>query len=105
MKNKDVFKNTWQGVDIEITCDVPNYISSYRKIYGYEMHHIEVRSISPENAPLPITETGYRSIFITEPELSANGGVLKYMTNYIEQEAKSKKWIAQQEKSRQFTLF
>ena len=64
-----------------------------------------MRSISPQNAPLPITETGYRSIFITEPELSSNGGVLKYVTSYIEQEAKSKKWITQQEKSRQFSLF
>ena len=38
IKNKEVFKITWQGVDLEITCDVPDYMSSYREIYGYEMH-------------------------------------------------------------------
>jgi hypothetical protein len=67
--------------------------------------HIEVRSLCPENAPLPITETGYKSIFIAESELAGYGGSLKYVTSYIEQEAKSKKWRNCQESSRQFNLF
>lgn len=105
MENKDVSNIIWQGIDIEIVCYEPAYMKCHRKIYGCAMFHIEVRSISPERAPLPITETGYKSIFMTEPELAKQGGSLKYVTSYIEQEAKSKKWQKSLENSRQFNLF
>jgi len=101
MENKDVFNITWQGIDIEIACSKPAYLSSHRKIYGYEMLHIEVRSA----LPLPITETGYKSIFISEPELAGKGGSLKYVTSFIDEEAKSEKWKNCQQSSRQFNLF
>ncbi len=101
MENRDVFNITWQGIEIEITCSKPNYLSSYREIYGYEMLHIEVRSASV----LPITETGYKSIFIAEPELAGKGGSLKYVTSYLDEKAKSPKWRNCHESSRQFNLF
>ncbi len=87
MENTEVFNITWQGIDIEISCCEPSYMKSHRKIYGYEMLHIEVRSA----LPLPITETGYKSIFIAEPELAGKGGSLKYVASYIDHKAKSKK--------------
>ena len=105
MEDKDVFNITWEGIDIEIVCYEPAYMKSHRKIYGCAMFHIEVRSLRPERAPLPITESGYRSIFITEPELAKQGGSLKYVTSYIDEEAKSKKWKNCREDSRQFNLF
>lgn len=101
MENRDVFNITWQGIEIEITCSKPAYLSSYRKIYGYEMLHIEVRS----TLPLSITETGYKSIFVTEPELAGRSGSLKYVTSFIDAEEKSKKWRNSLENSRQFNLF
>jgi len=101
MENKDVFNITWQGIEIEITCSKPVYLSSHRKIYGYGMLHIEVKS----TLPLPITETGYKSIFISEPELAGKGGSLKYVTSFIDAEAKSEKWKNSLENSRQFNLF
>ena len=70
MENKDVFNITWQGINIEIVCCEPAYMKCHRKIYNCAMFHIEVRSVSPEISPLPITESGYRSIFITERELA-----------------------------------
>ncbi len=105
MENREVFNITWQGIDIEITCYEPHYMKSHRNIYGFGMFHIEVKSISPERAPLPITETGYKSIFIAEPELAGKGGSLKYVTSYIDQVAKSEKWRNCQKNSRQFNLF
>ncbi|MCP3673855.1 MAG: hypothetical protein GY829_05225 [Gammaproteobacteria bacterium] len=105
MENKDVFNITWQNIDIEITCNEPDYLKSYREFYGHKMLHIEVRSQRPENAPLPITDTGYKSIFIAEPDLARQGGSLKYVTSYIDTEAKNKKWKNYQECSRQFNLF
>ena len=105
MENKDVFNITWEGIEIEITCNEPDYMKSHREIYGYRILHIEVKSLDPEKAPLPITETGYKSIFIAEPELAGKGGSLKYVTSYIDHEAKSEKWKNCQKNSRQFNLF
>ena len=61
-ENRHVFNITWQGVEIEITCCEPDYMSSHREIYGSGMFHLEVRILCPERAPLPITETGYKWI-------------------------------------------
>ncbi len=105
MENREVFNVTWQGIDIEISCCEPSYMKSHREIYGYGMLHIEVRSISPQKAPLPITETGYKSIFIAEPDLARQGGSLKYVTSYIDDQAKSQEWSNSLENSRQFNLF
>lgn len=79
MENRDVFNITWQGIDIDITCVIPDYMSSHFEINGYEMHHIVVKS----SLPLPIIEAGYKSIFVTAPDLAGQGGVLKYITSYI----------------------
>ena len=54
--------------------------------------HIEVESIAPKKAPLPITETGYRSHFMPALELVNAGGPVTFVTAWIEQEAKGKTW-------------
>ena len=54
--------------------------------------HIEVESIKPKRAPLPITETGYRSHFMPALELINAGGPVTFVTAWIEQEAKGKNW-------------
>jgi len=58
-------------------------------------------------ALLRITETGYKSIFEaeSEPEFVSHGGALQYVTNYIEEEAKSPKWFDLQVKTNQYQLF
>lgn len=104
MKNKDVFNITWQGIEIEIGY-IPSYCEAYKKYQGVDLSHVDVRSIKPRNVPIPITETGYRSMWIRTPQLAKHGGVIEYVTSYIEEEAKSKKWKDLQEKARQFELF
>lgn len=54
--------------------------------------HVEVESIAPKKAPLPITETGYRSHFIPPLDLMNAGGPVTFVTAWIEQEAKGKAW-------------
>jgi len=53
------------------------------------MYHIEVYSTLPEKAPLPITETGYLSIWLPESQLEKFGGALAYVTEFLEHKAKS----------------
>jgi hypothetical protein len=55
--------------------------------------HIEVESIHPKKAPLPITETGYRSHFLPPLDLMNAGGPVTFVTAWIEQEARGKSWL------------
>jgi len=104
MENREVFNITWEGIEIEIGY-IPSYCEAYRKYQGVDLSHVEVRSIKPRNVPIPITETGYRSMWIRAPQLATYGGVVEYVTSYIQEEAKSQEWRDYQQNSRQFNLF
>jgi len=67
--------------------------------------HIETESIKPKRAPLPITETGYRSHFMPSIDLINAGGPVTFVTAWIEREAKSKKWLAEATAKAQGDLF
>lgn len=54
--------------------------------------HVEVESIRPARAPLPITETGYRSHFLSPLELMNAGGPVSFVTAWLDREAKGKDW-------------
>lgn len=55
----------WQGIEIE-ACYDPNKWNSTA--------HLEIESIDPPKARLPITETGYRSHFHTMGTIEAEYG-------------------------------
>lgn len=75
---------TWQGIDIELT---------YCPVRWTQISHIEVRSIHPERAPLPITETGYRSHFFEVGTVEAEGGdVVAQVTAWLDEEARKPEW-------------
>jgi hypothetical protein len=59
----------------------------------------------PKGAPLPITETGYRSHFLGHDELESAGGAVRFFLDWIEREAKSKQWSKAEFKWRQDDLF
>lgn len=55
IQHYQVHRFTWQGIEIEaIYCP---------RLFGGIIAHLEIRSIEPPRAPLPITETGYLSHF------------------------------------------
>lgn len=87
MNNKDVFTLTWCNIDIEVVY-VANDSESFKRIHGYAMSHVEITSVFPKGAPLPITETGYRSIFMTEPELALYGGAKELVLSMLEEGGK-----------------
>jgi hypothetical protein len=89
-RRKTRYEITWsnplnnESITIRIT-HARDYLSS-----GSD--HIEVESIRPKKAPLPITETGYRSHFIAPLELINAGGPATFVRRWIEQEASGKAW-------------
>lgn len=67
-------------------------ITHAREYLSSGSDHLEIESLSPKRAPLPITETGYRSHFMPALELINAGGPVTFVTAWIEQEAKGKAW-------------
>src|SRR5208282_1849406 len=61
-------------------------------ILGEDLAHLEVRSIHPQDAPLPITETGYRSHFIAASAVGAAGGPAAYVDAWLTAEGDSPAW-------------
>jgi hypothetical protein len=54
--------------------------------------HVEVESIRPKRAALPITETGYKSCFIDWRQLKEAGGPVAFIEGWLARETQSKAW-------------
>lgn len=72
---------TWRCVEIEIT---------YTPDKFGMVDHIELRT--ENKAPLPVTETGYRSHFIDKGAVAHHGGAVAFVTAWLDYEAEHKGW-------------
>lgn len=97
-RHPQTYRFTWQGIAIE---------AGYTpRMFGGIIAHLEIRSIAPERAPLPITETGYRSHFHPCGMVEANGGdVVAQVVAWLDEEAEKPEWRRYAEASRQGSLF
>jgi len=92
----------WQGLTIEALY-TPNCSESYRATYGYALSHLQV--IAAGRAPLPISDTGYRSYFERDDNIAAEGGAVAYVRAWLECAAQSPAWLDAQVQARQLSLF
>ena len=53
----------WQGMLIQVTLEKQRFID-----------HLQIETLDPVRAPLPITNTGYRSDFIAKGTIESAGG-------------------------------
>lgn len=91
------YRVTWQGIDIEAT---------YTPRKWTVIAHLEIRSINPERAALPITATGYLSHFHECGTIEARGGdVVAQVTAWLDEEAASPEWQAHLARAKQGELF
>tara|TARA_A100001391_G_scaffold153410_2_gene111251 strand:+ start:27366 stop:27656 length:291 start_codon:yes stop_codon:yes gene_type:complete len=94
---EQTYRFTWQNIEIEAT---------YTPLKWNVIAHLQIRSVKPEAAPLPITETGYRSHFHQPGTIEAHGGdVVGQVIAWLDEESESCEWKAYLEASRQYTLF
>lgn len=93
-----IYRFTWQKIEIE---------ARYNPNQWNVIAHLEIETINPERAALPITETGYLSHFheIGSVECDYDGDVVMAVTEWLDKEAKSRQWQSYVEKSRQSELF
>lgn len=93
-----IFKSRidWSGIEIEISYQ-PNWLGVSA--------HLQISSITPERAALPITETGYRSHFLSAEEVEEAGGYVAFARAWLDHAAASQEWLAKCEAQRQYELF
>lgn len=92
-----IYRLIWRGIEIE---------ARYTRLQWKVIAHLEIESIAPEGAPLPITETGYRSHFHQPGTVEANGGdVVAQVIAWLDEEAEKPEWKRRVESRRQFSLF
>jgi len=96
MENQNVISEliVWRGIRMEIK-HVTGCFSG--------MDHIEIRT--KDRVPIPITETGYRSHFFPSGGLGEFETAVDYVRAWLEHEAKSKAWKAQEFSTQQLSLF
>ena len=91
------YRFTWRSIEIEVV---------YSPLKWSVIAHLEVRTINPARAPLPITNTGYLSHFHQPGTIEALGGdVVAQVTAWLGEEAAKPDWREQEIASRQGELF
>lgn len=100
-----IIRKNWNGpngpIEFEIRWNA-DYVSFDD---GQSMAHLEIESISPARAPLPITTTGYRSHFINRDNVEQMGGPEAYVEAWIEEMSHTRTWRETAAAARQLALF
>lgn len=97
MQQLQAYRFKWEGIEIEAT---------YDPVRWGVIAHLEIESINPPRAPLPITETGYKSHFHPCGTVEANGGdVVAQIIAWLDEEAVKPEWRRYVQASRQGELF
>lgn len=97
----EVHTLVWRGITIEVT-----YEAEWLRREGFYCPcHLTVTSIAPNRCALPITATGYRSLFTDPVLVEEAGGPLAYVTAELDSAAQSEEWRKHEAEQRQLSLF
>ncbi len=95
------FLVTWQGIYLMI-----RYEPAFLNMNGPYAHaHLQIESLQPKRAPLPVTETGYRSHFTHAANVEEQGGPVAYALAWLDEAASTSAWRHQTDAARQLSLF
>ena len=94
----------WQGITIDIKHN--DEWSTFPDL-DYYVHHIEIKR--RDEGQLPMSETGYRSHFISgtgkEDALEPYGSAINLVQAWLDEVGQSKRWKTYVESQRQLSLF
>lgn len=101
-KQTETYHTSW--------ADIPITVRYTRAYFGagteFEVDHLEIRS--DDRVKLPITETGYRSHWITDRKTQIEdfgGNIPALVCAWLDEEAQSPAWQRHLQDSRQLSLF
>ncbi len=82
-RTTEIHRMDWNGHLLEITYE-PNWLPA--SIAGEDFAHIQVRSLYPTDAPLPIAPNGFYAHALPLSIVAAAGGPVKYIDVMLEAE-------------------
>lgn len=85
----------WRSVTIRIVF--------WKRRWNSDFDHLEITAMN--DAPIPITETGYRSHFVPDGIIEEHGGPEAYALAWLDHEADSAVWKEKSEAAKQLSLF
>lgn len=94
------FRATWRGIALTI---------HWTRVWfamedgSYTIAHLEI--MADDRAPLPITETGYKSHFTGAEAIDARGGPVAFTLAWLDHAARSPEWAERAAAARQSSLF
>jgi len=93
-------KLNWQGIAFTV-----RYCANWHSDHDadFQIAHLEI--ISEGSAPLPVTETGYKSQFLHPDHIVAKGSATAYAIAWLDEASQSKDWQAHMIERRQRSLF
>lgn len=94
----------WNGITIDVQyCRA--WLDCCEQIYGYPLANLTIEAVDPERAPLPITETGFRSHFTRPDEIEVAGGPVAFVRSALDDVAMDPAWLEREAIARQMSLF
>lgn len=75
-RNTETHHLDWNGMLLEITYE-PLWLPAH--VAGQDLAYLEVRSIYPTHAPLPIAQNGYYAHSLAASIITAAGGPVNYV--------------------------
>lgn len=84
----------WRGFFVQVTFERQRFVD-----------HLQIETLEPQRAPLPITETGYRSHFMSKGVIEDFGSPGDYVLAWLEKSAADKGWHEIEAGIRQLSLF
>lgn len=94
----------WNGISVEISYE-PNWMGGLTEAFGEPLAHLQIQSVSPERAALPVAETGYRSAFVAEFVITLEDGPVAFARDWLDEAANDPTWKLAQDAARQLALF
>ena len=100
-KKRGVIKEKlqWRDVTLDVSYE-RNWMGKIDTIA-----HLEIRVLKPQGAIIPLTDTGYRSHFISSVYVDDAGGAAKYVRAWLDAEAATPVWRRKEDAARQLSLF
>lgn len=83
----------WNGWNVVIHYSTESWHSPF--------HHLEIKC----KEPLPITDTGYRSHFVSPEEMELFDSPKAFVQEWLDHAAKDPGWITREQDARQLSLF
>lgn len=96
-----ITRSNWNGIEIEIRWN-RNYLVDDDHTH---MAHLEVLSVKPERAPLPITETGYKSHFTHVAAIDGYDSPEAFVEAWLDHASGKPEWREAQSARAQLSLF